>query len=142
MDGIEGYVYASILNDTGYSCMSYEILRRTLPIETDHHPLIGPEDVQIIMSVSREKGIRFAFPISSTSIEYRYAFHKNFTRYCEFRKKWIEKINIENPPDDGEAPVERPLNWWNMVEASTIKTQESEESTEMNIGAIMAMNMN
>ncbi len=141
MDGIEREIYSSILADADCSYLEYDNARRRLPLETKFHQLKGPEDVPIIMSVSREKGIRFAFPISSTTIEYRCAFHKNFARYCEFRKKWIEKINIDNPMEGSEIPEERPLILWKMVEASTINTQESEECTEMNIGAIMPMNM-
>lgn len=66
----EAYLYPDLLYHLGIITGTPPI-RLEPPTEETQYILRGPKRKEILLSVSKEKGIRFLFPIQSTSPEYR-----------------------------------------------------------------------
>ncbi len=82
-----------LLNQIG---LAAEIGRAWLPDEDKALPVIGPEQKNLLVVLSKEKGIRFFFPVNTTSRFYReqflYAMNIDFLTYrLSLQQQEIEK---------------------------------------------------
>ncbi len=68
--GHEAYIYPDLLSHLGI-IKGTPPSRLDLPEEDTTYVLKGPNRCKIILTISKEKGIRFLFPLETTSTEYR-----------------------------------------------------------------------
>ncbi len=134
LDGIESYVTASILKQTGH-VKNEKVARLILPKEPQTISLTGPEEQPMLLDLSQEKGVRFFFPIT-TSKDYRDTFLENFAGYCEEWKKGALK-NDFTQDEYGQDCMGSPAQWWGLVVSSTARTEE-EGGTAQLIGGFTA----
>ncbi len=125
LDGVESYVLAAILRISGYLGDEYQNVGQVeLTPETSFFGLEGPEEVIVILTVSREKGLKFAFP-ESAAVGYRELFLKNFADYCENAREEILRQGGELNDYDDDSGYGKPIGWWRGI-CQTSKQIESE----------------
>jgi hypothetical protein len=114
MDGIETYVLAALLKGAGY-IEDDEILRAGLPDETAFFPMNGPEEIPMILTVSREKGLAIAFPEEQAGTWYRDLFLYHFADYCQQWRSQIENAGARMEDFHDDSGEGSPLDHWKMV---------------------------
>ncbi len=102
----------------------------------DHEEVVinGPEGVEIIITLSEEKGIYFHFPKHPRYEKYRNAFIKVFVNFCyKIREQIIEN---DLPKDDFDQQTT--LEWYNQL----IEKAKEHNSEVKAIGVMMKKNSN
>lgn len=115
------YVYESTKNSWTYITADFlkklgaankEDTRIDLPNNLMIFPYLTTDNVQVVLSIWREKGIRLHFS-ESTPYSYRLNYLKNFAEYC---RAWDELIVIFNGDRDKDIGF---ADWWkSMVEVA------------------------
>ncbi len=118
IQGIETYILAKFAIRAGL-CPG-KTSRVKLPIEHLSVPLRGPEHTVLVLSASREKGIRIQFD-ESTSPTYRDNFLHAFQVYVSGWKKEAVKHGL--PLDEDVKPTT--LQWYNAMESNTKKHEKA-----------------
>lgn len=129
LNGIETYVLAALLKGAGY-IDDEEVGRAALPDEMAFFPLEGPEGIPIIMTASREKGIRFAFPVKQAGRRYRDLFLHHFSNYCHYWKTQVEEAGAPKEDYNDDSGMGSPLQHWKMVLGSFKQMQEKGDSVK------------
>lgn len=93
--------------------------RLGLPDNFQAFAFLTTDNEQIILSLSKEKGIRFHFA-ETTSLEYRTKFMDNFIFYCN---AWKELIDLNNGEKDDDLEFE---DWWALTCKTSIAVEEKE----------------
>lgn len=106
MDGFESYQYGNLLLDLGL--IDERAPRYALPEEEQYFPVVAPDGVQLLISVSEEKGIRLHCPTDRMSCAYRDRLALEFARYYEKLAQIFQGL-----PCDGED--ERSKHWWRFL---------------------------
>ena len=102
LDGYSTYILGEIGRKLGK--LPEDSRRVHLPEEMTAFSVEGPEEMFMIISASREKGIGVHFPSKSTPQEYRDAFWHCFAMMAEeFRKEAIKHGLPIDPPQDREG---------------------------------------
>lgn len=91
--------YSYILGKLGYALgLNKDDSRIALP-DYDEVLISGPEDAEILMTLSKTSGINFHFPTMQKSEKYRDNFLKVFATFAESLKKEIENNNFDKDPE-------------------------------------------
>lgn len=106
---IQSYVAADLLRHLGL--VENDINRMMLPDKIDSISILTNDNIKLIISFSREKGIRFHFS-EYTPYEYQLNFLDSFIDYCLTMKKRVELNKWETDADSGSS------DWWE----ATIRT--------------------
>ncbi|NDV94048.1 hypothetical protein D0T84_03830 [Dysgonomonas sp. 521] len=98
-------------------------MRIFLPDGFNAFAFTTPDNEQVILSLSQEKGLRIHFA-EATSLGYRLGFLKSFKLYC---KAWKELIEINNGIQDDDLGF---ADWWELAlkTAEAIQLKEPLES--------------
>jgi len=107
-DGIESYVMADAaaawkLHNQG------ETARIRLPESLDLL-VVGPNETQMLLSTSQEKGFQWRFNMDKARTWYRDSFLNVFGGYLEYLRKVVETHKA--PLDEDHAP----LGWWRLTD--------------------------
>ncbi|MEO4005049.1 hypothetical protein [Flavobacterium sp. CAU 1735] len=84
------------------------------------------DNEQIILSLSKEKGIRYHFA-RTTSLEYRLQFLDTFIVYC---KSWKELVDTHTGMQDDDLGF---INWWILTVETSIAVEKKEPLTGVGI---------
>jgi len=95
--GYESYMLGYILRQLG---ITEELNRVKLPDKPSSLTVIGPEDKNIIIDFSQEKGIRFLFPVEKTSKEYREKFLNAMLVEFVLQLLILKNNNVEKDPEE------------------------------------------
>ncbi len=117
LDGIESYIISVILRETGYQ----ETDGRVALPEYAQLPIEGPGETPMIISASREKGLRFHFPVSLVTPEYRDMFLHNLVIYCENMKEHILENKYPLDDYDDDSGYSSPLKHWLFLKSALQK---------------------
>jgi hypothetical protein len=123
IEGIESYLAAHIARRIGLIELDKSLNRLPLPEETIKATVRGPQGVLMIVSICKEKGIRFHFPVEHTDPIYRDRFLKLWLEHVKYIRQVILDRNL--PLD--EAGAERSIDWWNYFKESM--SQQEKERT-------------
>ena len=115
------YITAGVLKTL--NLMDDKIFRIGLPDDFHAYSFLATENEQIVLSLSKEKGIRFHFA-ETTPLQYRVSFMDNFVSYCNAWKELVEQNDGEKDDDLGFE------GWW----LSTLETSKAVEENEPLIG--------
>lgn len=96
--------------------------RLGLPDNFEAFAFLTNDNEQIILSLSKEKGIRLHFA-ETTPFKYKVAFLDNFISYCI---AWKELIEFNNGPKDENLGFEE---WWLFTLKTSIAVEEQEPLT-------------
>lgn len=132
--GYESYMVGYLLRQTRI-IQEQELSRIELPDQHVNYVIDGPEEKKIVLDLSKEKGIRFLFPIDQVSSAYRDRFLKG--AMVDFVSCVIPLRQANYPMDEPADP--NSYDWFNMM-AETVKLKE--ESLEMTNHQIGFMNFN
>lgn len=111
------YITADLLKTLGI--IQNETLRMGLPEDFQAYPFLTADGEQVILSLSREKGIRLHFA-ATTSLPYRIHFLDEFISYCQSWKKLIDRNKGKKDEDIGFTA------WWNMTRELVTGLKEKE----------------
>ena len=127
LDGIETYVLADLLCQFGF--VGEKSGRIALPNDLSV-PIEGPDDQVMILTASKEKGIRIHFNTSLTDLKYREMFLKNFATFTEtFRSIAEERRWPKDPVGDY-----RPSGWFSAMQRAIIQQEkEGIDATEVGL---------
>lgn len=128
--GYETYLLGYLLRQTRIT-EELELQRMILPETTEKFAVIGPENKLIVLSVSQEKGIRFLFPITSTSKEYRERFLKGVLVDFLSTRLYLEENDLEKD----EAKEINSYDWFTFMSKITVDKENKGEKIEV-IGGI------
>jgi hypothetical protein len=129
LDHIESYAMCSFLRSFGL--VNEKTLRVALPDDLSL-AVEGPERIIMKFTATKEKGIRFHFNLSFTSIQYRDRFLKHFAEWAETLKSIIEEKGLPKDPDGNQ----RPLEWFSLMQRAVTR-QENEGQITEKIGIII-----
>jgi hypothetical protein len=123
IEGIESYIAAHIARRVELVDPNQPLTRMSLPEAELKGAARGPERVSMMVSVSKEKGIRFHFSVEHTDPIYRDRFLRLWLEHIKYMRQAIEERNL--PLDIPGA--ERSLDWWNFFK-KTMRQHENEAS--------------
>ncbi|UUC44816.1 hypothetical protein [Flavobacterium cerinum] len=106
--------------------VSEETRRLGLPDDFQVFPFLTTDNEQVILSLSKEKGIRFHFA-RTTPLAYRLQFMDNFIMYCNSWKELVD-THTGNQDDDLEFS-----NWWNFTVETSISVEKKEPLTGVGV---------
>ncbi|SEW01158.1 hypothetical protein SAMN05428988_1236 [Chitinophaga sp. YR573] len=111
------YIAANLLDTLGV--IEKGMFRTDLPEDLQAYAFVTKGGEQVILSISKEKGIRLHFA-ATTSLDSRLHILSKFILYC---KAWKDMVGLTN-----EKPDEDPgfAGWWNLLK----KTSEDVEKNE------------
>jgi len=130
--GYESYIFGYLLSEI--KMKDFENFQRVaLPAEEKSFVVKGPEYLDIVISVSQEKGIRFLFPKDKASIEYRsLLLSKIKTSFQAFQLL----IEMKEAPKD-EVTDSNGYDWFNfMSRVIEKKEKEGEIDENLSIGIV------
>ncbi|PHN08104.1 hypothetical protein [Flavilitoribacter nigricans] len=127
--GYETYLTGYVLRQTRI-VQETQLQRMTLPEEEKNFVLEAPEGKKVVLAISQEKGIRFLFPVNSTSREYRERFLKG--AMVDFLATRIPIEKQQFPRDETTDP--NSFDWFRLM-SSVIRKQEASGETMQLIGA-------
>lgn len=107
--GIESYTLAALSRRIGV--VDEGVDRLVMPDDLVSHPAIGPDDKVLVLSASRQKGIRFHFH-ESAAPEYRERVLSGFVADAEALR---QAVDIAGDPID-ELSGSSPAAWWEAME--------------------------
>ena len=107
-----------------------------LPENHVSYVLAAPEGKHVVLDISQEKGIRFLFPVDSTTKQYRERFLKG--AMVDFAANMIPLRQQNMPTDEQIDP--NSFDWFNFM-ARMVKEKEEEGEAIDRIG-LMNLNSN
>ncbi len=107
--GVETFAFADLLWRLGL--VGEDASRVALPDASVSHSVLGPDDQVLVLSASREKGIRFHFHESATPA-YRNQVLSRFVAYGEGLRR---AVTLAGLPLD-EPGASSPAGWWDAME--------------------------
>ena len=119
LDRIEPWLFMAFVNDLQLSERPPEG-PVGLPDEQLVHPVQGPDGRPLFLCASAEKGISFAFPVSTTPVVYRDLFLKHYASF-------VEQFTTQLRQSGATALIEgdeTPLGWWQFMK-SVIEKEET-----------------
>lgn len=125
MKGYESYILGYILSEIKMKGFE-EFQRVALPDQEGTFVVKGPEFLNIVLSVSQEKGIRFQFPKAHASSQYRNRFLKQIHSSIEAFKI---VLMIQEAPLDEEKD-ENGYDWYKFMTRVIEKKEKEDELTE------------
>ncbi|KQS88525.1 hypothetical protein [Chryseobacterium sp. Leaf394] len=111
------YIVADLLKTQ--KLVDEKTFRLGLPDNFQAFAFLTTDGEQIILSLSKEKGIRLHFS-ETTSLKYRLSFMNSFIMYC---KAWKELADINKGKQDDDLGFE---NWWSFTVETSIALEENE----------------
>ncbi len=114
------YITADFLKKLGVA--KEEDTRIDLPNDFMIFPYLTTDNVQIILSISREKGIRLHFS-ETTPYHYRLNYLKSFTEYCRAWNELIVKFNGDRDEAIGFT------DWWQTMLEVAKQTEQKKPLT-------------
>lgn len=133
----ETYLCGYVLRQTKIA-REREIKRMKLPEEEVNYVIQAPESKKVILAISQEKGIRFLFPVQTTTKEYRERFLKG--AMVDFLATRIP-IQQNNYPKD-EILDPNAHDWFNFMCEVVKKKEESGEVVDLIGGMNINVQMN
>ncbi len=112
LDGIESYFAAHLAKLVGIIHEHSTTERLPLPEELKRVPVLGPEWQVLILSLSKDKGIRFHLHVEHTTPLYRDRFLRLLAEHAEL---WHRDHIEYNLPFDDKAE-ERGFTWWQALQ--------------------------
>ena len=94
-------------------------MRVSLPDNFMAFAFLTTDDEQVILSLSKEKGIRLHFA-ETTPLKYRLLFMNNFILYCN---AWKGMVDLNNGKKDEDIGFEK---WWTLMVETTIGVEAIE----------------
>lgn len=128
----ETWFFGYLIQELNLSAKNQGFVRVELPAEERRIPLHGPEDTDLILAVSKEKGIRFLFPVEA-SIKYRERLLKLILEYVQGLRMMLEARNSEK-----DEQIERPMHWYSFI-CDHVESLETSENSEESIEQICAV---
>ena len=122
LDHIESYALGCLLQS--FKMVDEKSMRVVLPNDLSL-AVRGPEDMIMMLTATKEKGIRFHFNTSLTSIQYRERFLKHFAIFVEKLRSIIDEKRL---PTDSESDY-RPSGWFSATQR--VMCQQEKEGMEM-----------
>ena len=116
----ETWHFGFLVQELNLSSDVKEYSRVELPEEAREIPLLGPENTDIILSVSREKGIKFLFPTSVTK-----AYRERLLRFLLDHIKGLHII-LESHNVEKDQNKTSSLEWFAFICKHLEKTEKSE----------------
>jgi len=104
-EGVESYLVGLILHALG---VTEQPGRQALPEDEATLPMIGPEGMAILMSLSVEKGVRFHIREEPNNVDYRNSF---WSAAAALAQETRSMVDDQCYPLD-ERGSETPLQWW------------------------------
>ncbi|MFW5760626.1 MAG: hypothetical protein ACOCXH_06585 [Cyclobacteriaceae bacterium] len=98
-----------------------------LPETPKNFVILGPENKLIILDISQEKGIRFLFPISSTSKEYRDRFLKGVLVDFLSTRMYLQQNKLE----EDELKDPNSYDWFTFMSKVTVEQESKGEKIEL-----------
>ena len=129
LDRIESYALCSFMRSFG---LANEKTMRVALFHNFSLAVEGPECTVMKFTATKEKGIRFHFNLTLTSIQYRDRFLKHFAEWAETLRSIIEEKGLPKDPDDNQ----RPLEWFSLMQRAVTR-QENEGQITEKIGIII-----
>jgi len=114
------YITADLLKTLGLA--DEKTFRLGLPNNFEAFAFLTNDGEQVIMSLSKEKGIRLHFS-EITPFKYKVTFLDNFISYCN---SWKELIEFNNAKKDENLGFEE---WWLLTLKTSISVEENEPLT-------------
>lgn len=105
VDGVESYLVGLTLHSLG---VLDQPGRQGLPEGETTLPMVGPEGMPILMSLSAEKGVRFHIREDPNNVDYRNNFWRSAANLAQETRIMVED---QGYPMD-EKGDESPLKWW------------------------------
>jgi len=129
--GYETYLTGYVLRQTRI-LEEQQLQRLHLPETSASYVIAGPENKKIILDLSQEKGIRFLFPVQSTSKTYRERFLRG--ALVDFLATRVALQQQQAPEDEPTEP--NSYDWFNFM-GRVIKKKETEGERIDRIGTLM-----
>lgn len=124
--GYETYMVGYLLRQTRIK-EEVELSRMNLPESPKNFVVVGPEDKRIVIDLSQEKGIRFLFPITDTTKEYRERF-LNGVLVDFLSTRWsLQQNNMEK--DEAKEP--NSYDWFNFMAKVTVDHEAQGEKIDL-----------
>ena len=124
LDGFTSYMAGLLLKPLGL--VKGEVARVELPESPVNVPVAGPEDMQLILSVERERGIQFHFHVESTPPVLRDRFWHLYALYAEGLRDHAEKSGW--PVDREEGRQSMP--WWRLAKAVNTAPERAQDPVQ------------
>lgn len=131
MKGYETYMTGYVLRQTRI-VKKMELQRMKLPENHVTYIIDAPEEKKILLDISQEKGIRFLFPIDSTTPEYRDRFVKG--AMVDFVANIIPLKQKGFPADEEIEPNSH--DWFTFMASVVKQKEEAGEMKDHQIGLI------
>lgn len=131
MKGYETYMTGYVLRQTRI-VQEMELKRMRLPENHMTYVIDAPEEKKILLDISQEKGIRFLFPLDSTSKEYRERFLKG--AMVDFIANIVPLKQANVPVDEEIDP--NSYDWFTFMCRVVKQKEEEGELTKHQIGMI------
>lgn len=112
------YISADLLKTIGVA--EQKVYRTNLPDEFSPFALKTTDGILIIISFSKEKGIRLHFS-EKTDYNYRINFLEDFLKYCTAWKDFMISLGRNNDEDLGFS------NWWKLTSKVAVEMEEKDE---------------
>lgn len=130
--GYESYMFGYLLSEIKIKELK-KFQRVALPANEQNFVVKGPEYLEIVISASQEKGIRFQFPKEKASHQYRERFLKQILSSLQA----FQVILIKKQVPKDEETDENGYDWYNfMTSVIEKKEKEGEINGEVVIGGI------
>jgi hypothetical protein len=129
--GYETYLHGYILQQT--EVLVGELSRIKLPEDHVKYVLQAPENKKIFLDISQEKGIRFLFPVITTSRAYRERFLHGIV--ADLLAARLALQNQEMPLDEQLKP--NSYDWFQYISQAVTQKESTGEQIEL-IGGIRA----
>jgi hypothetical protein len=118
-EGVYSYLLGTL--QLGLSSGEEPLRRIALPENVAEIAVTGPEGCPCIVTVSREKGIRFHFRDDMQDVEYLLLFLRHYARFVESVREDVAKVEL--PLD--EALETSPRDWCKLMTAATRQQMQS-----------------
>ncbi len=131
MKDYESYVFGILLKEINYKGLE-KFQRVQLPENDQTFIVNGPENKQIAISVSKEKGIRFQFA-KNTNRKYRENFLKHTAKYLKKLNKLLVSSNVQKDESNGENGSD----WFHfLIRVLEKEEYQTKENGEVIIGLV------